>query len=1022
MKLQYFILAMLCPLLSMCQTITIKGKVVDEEGRVVVGAVVKVVNGERREVNGKKERVGSQESGVWRTTVSDERGEFLIMDTKVTDSIIVTAVGYETAREVNNERGQVTITLKKKVTPLDEVMVIAYGNTTRRLNTGNVTRVDASHISKQPVSNILATLDGVATGLLVTQTNGVPGSAIKVEIRGKTSVGNISTLVPVSNDPLFIIDGIPYATGNNSINQLSSTATQGTEGGGLSPFNSLNPGDIESIEILKDADATSIYGSRGSNGVILITTKKGKAGKAKFTVNAYTGNSRPTKLLPLLNTEQYLQVRKEAFGNDGTVMTNTNAYDLLLFDSTRYTNFYDLLLGNKARSNDMQASVSGGSSTTQFRVGTGYHHETTVYPGDMADRKGNLQMSLKHQALNKRFELSFTGLYGYDENNLVIKNMNDYLLLPPNYPAFFDSSGNLVWQYKGRNLINPFSYLLQGYTATTENLNANLQLSFILAKGFMFRTSMGYNHLQHGEVSKNPLKSQSPGSTSASAQFSNSDFRNWIIEPQLSYGWQKGKHAVKLLAGATFQRNSNQGSQVTGIGYVNDALLSSITAAAILSNASNRYEVYKYAAGFGRLNYQYNDKYILNISGRRDGSSRFGPGKQFSNFGAAGVAWLFSNEKFMRSFSFISFAKLRGSYGTAGNDKIGDYRYLNLFSPNQYQGSGGLSPTALFNPDYRWELNRKMEGGIDIGFLQDRILLSAVYFNHRSDNQLVQYQLPNQTGFSYVIANFPAVVQNSGWEFESSGQLMKTKKINWQASFNISFPKNKLLSFPGIESSSYSSLVVGAPLTVYSGIHFLGVDPQTGLYMFTDKNGDPISTVTTSASLRESNAGNLDPSFYGGFKNSISFCGFEAVLFFSFRKQRGINYLYQLASRIVPGTINNIPTAMLDRWQQPDDAARFAMYTQSTSSAAYRSYSQFANNRSEGKYSDASFLRLKNLSVSYTIPSKFTKPLHIESCQFYFHSQNVFTLTKYEGADPENQNFNVLPPLKTFTVGLQLNF
>ncbi|HYM93142.1 MAG TPA: SusC/RagA family TonB-linked outer membrane protein, partial [Chitinophagaceae bacterium] len=741
MKPTFLILAMLCSIISSCQPITINGKILDEEGKPVANATIKLKRTDQ-------------------STISDEHGTFTIHNSLLTDTIIISAVGYETTEEPNNERGLITITLVRKITELDRAIVIAYGTSTRRLNTGNVSKITATEISRQPVTNLLATLEARAPGLIITQNSGIPGAPFKVEIRGHSSIAQ-------GADPLFIIDGVPFAPGNSSV---SAGITSMIGLSGPSPFSSINPSDIESIEILKDADATAIYGSRGAGGVILITTKKGKAGKTQFNLNVYTGQSRVTRTMSFMNTQQYLQMRHEAFLNDNQQPGIISAYDLLLFDTSRYTDFTKYFIGSAAASNDVQASVTGGDFQNKFFASLGYHNETTVFPGNMKDSRIASHMQFSHRSPDNRFSVAFTAFYSYENNNLLTRDLTQYITLPPDWFSFFDSSGALVWQYKGLSFDNPMSYLLKTYRLQSANLNAGLQLQYRIANSLALRVNLGYNDLQTDELEKIPKSAQSPGSISTSL-FGKSSFNNWIVEPQLEYNNHISKGDLTFLVGGSFLNNTSSYERITASNYTNDALLRSLAAAGSITARSNSISDYRYIAAFGRVTYNWLNRYLLNLSARRDGSSRFGTGKQFANFGSFGAGWIFTNEHWMHNSSILSYGKLRISYGTSGNDKIGDYRYLNSWaSYSSYQGNGTLYPSALYNPVYSWEVNRKFESALETGFFKDRILFSIAWYRNRTNDQLLQYALPSQTGFTSVISNFPALLQNTGWELEWSSE------------------------------------------------------------------------------------------------------------------------------------------------------------------------------------------------------------------------------------------------------------
>lgn len=980
----------------------IRGKVVNEQGEPVEGVTLQV-----------------KRSGF--SVVSTARGEFAISLIPESDILVASGAELETQEIAIAGRSVLTISMKARIPELDQVIMMAYGQTTKRLNTGNIGKVSSAAISKQPVSNPIAALQGRIPGVVITQSSGVPGSAFKVEIRGRTALDFSLS----KNDPLYVIDGIPFEMGNTATNLIASAANNptSTSEGGLSALNTINPQDIESIEILKDADATAIYGSRGANGVVLITTKFGKSGKTKVYAGFTNGSSRTTRRMKMLTTQQYVQMRKEAFTNDGITPTIANAPDILLWDTTRYTDMQQLLTGGTTRYFDGQVSLSGGNAFTTFLVGGGIHRETTVFPGDFSDVRVSANMSLNHISANKKFSLVLKTLYANDNNQLLSTDVSQYFRLPPNL-QLYDSAGNLSWEEKGipfssfNNFINPLALLNECYQSVNDNLSTTLNLKYQLFGKLSLRTSFGYNVFRSDETSIKPKTSIAPNSaTLPSARFGNSTSKSWIIEPQLEYQQQIKKAKISFLLGTSFQDRSYRGTAITGSNYSSDLLLNSLSAAGAIT-ASNLSTQYRYTAFFTRANFNWADKYILNISARRDGSSRFGPQEQFSNFGSVGGAWIFSSEKlFQHTIKWISFGKLRGSFGQTGNDQIGDYKYYDLWSniPPTYQGVTGLIPVGLFNPHYSWEVNRKLEASIDLGLWKDRILLSAAYYRHRSSNQLTNYNLPIQAGFATVVKNLPALVQNSGLELSISSKNIRTSSFSWQTSFNLTVPKNKLISFPGLASSNYfTTYVEGKSLSVIRRYKFLGVDPQTGVYSFEDVDKDGLLTVSKDYQL----LGNRDPIFYGGIQNSLSFKTIELDFLFQFVKQTGSNYLSSISS-FVPGRAFNQPAIVTDRWQTPGTVTPIQRYTTSNSTTAGIA-SATRLNVSDGIYSDASFVRLKTVSLSFHPSAKLLKKIPVENVKCFINAQNLLTITRFKGTDPENQSYFQVPPLRTIAFGTQL--
>ncbi|MDX3914537.1 MULTISPECIES: SusC/RagA family TonB-linked outer membrane protein [Olivibacter] len=986
------------------QDVLLKGKVLSADGEPLPGATAAIKNTEIR-------------------VLTDANGAFTIKGHKREGVLIISYLGYA-IKEISFD-GKSSEVLTVRLIPnenvLDEAVVIGYGQTTRRLNTGSVSKVTAEDIAKQPVGNPLAALQGRVPGMVVTQTSGVPGAAINVQIRGRSSLD----LARSRNDPLFIVDGVPFLMGNEIANQLITAANNPTQTsqGGLSPLNLINPADIKSIEVLKDADATAIYGSRGANGVILITTKKGQAGEFRLNFQSYAGWGAVTRTMDFMDTEQYLAMRREAFRNDGIEPISATAPDLLLWDTTRYTDWKKELIGGIASTTDMQLRASGGNQYTRFNLGVGYRREGTVFPGDQAGKRTSVSMGVDHRTPDNKLELNFSGMYSYNISDLTARDLTLYVNLPPNFPAPRDEKNRLKFSEGGVSfaalgLENPYAYLLRKYRGHTANLIGNLQATYYISPGLLFRSNFGYNSIVSEERSTNPSTSIDPQSGAApSANFANGNGKSWIIEPQLEFTEQWGGGKFNVLLGATWQSLDSRNSTIMATGFANDLLLYSMNAAANL-NANNSFSLYRYTALFGRLNYSWKDTYIINLTGRRDGSSRFGPENRFANFGALGAAWLFGNEEWIKNgLPFLSFGKIRASYGVTGNDQIGDYLYLDTWTSTlrPYDGLGGLRPSRLYNPNFKWEINKKFEFGLELGALDDRMLFSAAYYRNRSSNQLVSYALPALTGFNNVVQNLDALVENKGMELSLSTENVKRKDFRWSSAINITFPKTRLLVFPDLEGSSYvNRYEIGQPLNVIKAYRFLGIDHETGVYMYDDMNGDGNLNASDYLTV-----GHTDPVFFGGLSNTFNLGSFELHCFFEFRKQTGQNYYANMYS-YPPGFIFNQPQLVNDRWQRPGDEAVFQRLTSRAGNPLYTANSRLLN--SSAAYSDASFIRFKTLSLSYQFKPEWLTQMRLRNLRIYMQGQNLLTWTGYKGADPENQNLLMLPPLRTFTLGLQAIF
>ncbi len=966
--------------------IDLHGRVVDENGKPLSGATVTLKGTSIRAITGSQGKF----------SIRADSGQ----------TLIVANAGYDDREILIGPDNNLTIQLELSLASLLNTTVVnkGYYTTTQRLNTGNVSTIKAAEIEEQPVGNPLAALEGRAPGLFVTQSNGLPGAGFSTQVRGQHSI-------LAGNGPLYLIDGVPFT--NNSISLVAISAN-----GPQSPFNSINPADIESVEVLKDADATAIYGSRGANGVVLITTKKGRTGKTKLELNVYTGSGKITRMQDLLNTRQYIQMRREAFANDNLSPDIYSAPDLTAWDTTRYTDWKRMLIGGTAHITDAQASLSGGNAQTQFFLGAGFHRETTVFPGEFADSRGAVHFNFTHSSPDDRFKATLTVGYTTDKINLIGQDLTNFIRLSPNAPALYDTSGKLNWSEGGAGFSNPLAYLLQKSNATADNLLSNLVLRYQLLPGLDLKANLGYNSMQLQQEFIYPGASVDPMyNFTGFAEYSENNFKSWIIEPQAEYGTSWGRVKLELLAGTSFQQQRTNGSITYASNFSSDALLGSPSAAGNVSVANNN-TLYRYQAGFGRISLNWGDKYLLNLTGRRDGSSRFGPNRQFSNFGAIGAAWIFSKEAFIKdNLPALKYGKLRGSFGITGDDQIGDYQYLNTYIPNiyPYQGQAGLIPAQLYNPEYSWETNRKLELGLELGFLDERIVATVSYYRDRSSNELINYTLPVQTGFNSIIRNFPALVQNTGWEYQLNTTIIKTKRFTWNTSLNVTFSDNKLLEFPNLASSAYAAnYAIGHSLSIVKLVHQTGVDPQTGIYHFTDKDGH----LTSAPSFPDDYVviKDLAPDLYGGLRSFFQYKNFSLSIFFQFVKQKGFSYVY---NNPTPGSMSNQPAEVLHRWRKPGDITDIQLYTTTNPGAAAYYYYSYS---SDGAVGDASFIRLKNAALTYTLPAEWSGRIKTGSIKVFLQGLNLVTWTKYKGGDPEIRNSFTLPPLKIFTAGINVIF
>ncbi|MBQ0148591.1 MAG: SusC/RagA family TonB-linked outer membrane protein, partial [Flavobacteriaceae bacterium] len=933
------------------------------------------------------------EKGTENHTFTDDDGRYDITLVTSNATLVFETPELLVREEEVKNRSSISIEFDTEGIGLQEVVVNAgYYTVKDKERTGSIARVTAKEIENQPVNNFLATLHGRMAGVEITQESGNAGGEFQIKIRGQNS------LRMDGNQPLFIIDGIPYSS-----DPIGAATTSGNRSSLTSPLSSINPSDIESIEVLKDADATAIYGSRGANGVVLVTTKQGKIGATQVSLRTSMGLGKITRPLKLMNTQQYLEMRRQAYANDEIFAYPANAYDINgMWDQHRFTDWQKELIGGTAETTSIQASISGGNTAFNYTLNGTHHEETTVYPGAFKYLKNAIHLSLNYK--DKKFNFLFTGNYSNQNNNQPSADLTTVAReLAPNAPALYDENGKLNWA--NNTWANPLAGLESKFLSKIDNLTANALLSYAILPELTFKTNLGFTQLHSRELRTFPSTIYNPssgqGSESSSVESNQTNRTSWIIEPQLNWEKDWRHHRFSLLMGATFQDQSTDRMYLTAADFSSNEMLLSLSNAALQLIGLDEKTNYRYQAFYGRLNYTLHDRYILNVTARRDGSSRFSPQNRYSNFGAVGAAWIFSKENFIKNNTWLSFGKLRGSYGITGSDNIGDYQYLDNYqtTTNPYNGTVGLSPIRLYNPNYHWETNRKLEVALEVGFLKDRLNFSIASYQNRSGNQLVGIALPTTTGFSSFSGNLPATVENKGWEFTLGTKNITTKNWNWTTEANLSFNRNKLLSFPNLESSAYASTyVIGKSINILKLYQYTGINPTNNQYEFYDYDGDGnITTQKDRVVIKD-----LNPSYYGGITNQIRYKQLSLNVLLQFVKQERQLYL----PTAIPGGMTN---------QLVDYGIPLQPF--STKNAQITTNYNLMRN-STLSIVDASYIRLKNISITYDVPLKdhFLKP------QIFIQGQNLLTLTPYKGGDPEFKYNRFLPPLRTVLMGMKLNF
>lgn len=995
-----------------------RGKVLNEQAQPMEGASVMI-------------------KGTHKGTYTDRNGLFELKGGVTIGTVLVISyTGYvsqevtvKSLEPISKAPGTLMIlaVLRPSTNELDEMQVVAYGKVSKRFNTGDETVIKSEDIDKNPVNNVLEAIQGHVPGMQIQQSSGAPGSNFIVQVRGESSFG--------ITQPLYVIDGVVYpaTTALSMLNPLYNSITYGNNTGlngislnGTNALDYVDPSLIESVSVLKDADATSIYGSRGAYGVILITTKKGKPGVPRLNVNTYTGVTTRGVTPQLLNTRQYLMLRREALKNDG--LTPGTADDDLngTWDTTASTNWRNFFLGHAAVTTTTSANYSGGIGNTSYLIGASYRDQSNIQRNIGRQTSGGLNFNLNTGT--QKFNVTLSGSFSSTVNNMLPADLSgEAASLAPNHPSLYLPNGQINWNYYP----NPVGVFNDIYNNVVNNLLTTAIFRYSPVKGLTFSASVGYSYLTLRELyavpstAIDPLIYTNPGQA-ASSQMQWTSTTTVNFDPYVDYVLQfGGKNKLDITAGADAQSGMQNVNSISGSNYSTDALIRDPTAG-IVTQPSYATNPNRQLGYFARINYIWDQKYILNLSGRYDGSTKFGPDSRFGTFGSVGAAWLFTEEPWVKShLPWLNFGKLRGSYGTTGGDQIPNYLYLSDYAvgTNGYQGGLTVVPGNIANPNLHWETNTKKEIALELHFLKDRIWIESDYYNQRSSDQLINMPVSFVTGFGGIRQNSPAKILNQGVEGQLTTVNVRSKNFTWKTIFNISVNRNKLLSYPGTatEIAQNTNWILGKSLQNLKLYKYDGVDPQTGQYFYTNAKGTTgnftylLSPTQLTQADKIANV-DLTPKYYGGISNSFTYKGLTLDVFFSFMNRVGLNYYAQ--QLFLPGLINNVGTTQsLDRWQKPGDHAALPKLTTNAFSNLLGQYNFIS---STGAYSNATYARLQNLSLSYMFQPAVLKKAHISALTVYLKGQNLLTISKYKGLDPENMSASALGPLRVYTGGINI--
>jgi len=999
----------------------ISGKINDVNGQPLPGATIQL-------------------KGANKASSSDFNGNFTIA-ASIGDILVISYIGFTTQEIVVADDKELRIVLKESIGTLDEVQIIAYGTTTKRKSTGTISTVKAEAINQRPVDNIMQALQGQVAGLSISSSNAGLGSPPQILIRGINSITS-------GTNPLIIIDGV--IMNENPGGLLGGRSASNNYQDGLSVLNSLNPNDIKSVDVLKDADATAIYGSRGTNGVILITTKGARIGETRVTLNVSTGISRAATVTERLNTSQYLEVRQDAFAMGNVTATsvinpitpdNFNAPDLTLWDQNAYTDYTRLEVDNPAPSYNADFSLSGGTKENNFITSVSYAKKYDTYIFDPYQERYNMRFQYNHSSKNDKLKLSINSIMGIDNQKFSTLSVGGTTAVSsvnaPNFEWYKDDGSYNYGEGQGYISGSYYNSLPNGNIdrfSKTYNTMLSGQLSYKFYKGLTGKIQVNYGSQRNSYKHIYPtpaINVQNIYQTVPEANFSTAHFQSLNIEPQLTYEANVSKASITALVGATFLNDSNKSTGNRVLDPGDDNLLFNYSAGT--STATSSSSENKFNSIFARLGIEWDDKYIANFTFRRDGSSRFGPSNRYANFGSVGLAWIFTQESWLEDSNLLSFGKLRGSIGNTGNNNIGNYGYLSLLdSPyQQYQGNAQLNPGSYANADVQWEETNKLDLGLSLGFLNDRFLLNTTYYRSLSSNLLVQLPLTSQTGFSSYTGNFDGEVQNAGVEFElTTNNLSANNPVGWKTTFNFTHNKNQLKKYDGLEESPYANTMeVGRALPSTNSrlrflempYHFEGINPDNGIPIIKDANEDGrvdyYDYFNNSAWI-----GSSTPSTWGGMTNTVSYKGFTLDIFLQF--SNGIFSKWNFWGRSI-GELYNVSTDVIDNyWKQPGDVTKYPrLYTGVTGDNTYIApldnyYSNSTANVYKGYY-----IRLKNVRLAYNLPTSFLSKLHIGNAQIYVSGENlgVYTPEKLY-KDPETFWPLSTGALRTITTGIQVSF
>ena len=968
------------------------------------------------------EGVTIQLEAVTHSVKTDQKGKFqFVTGQKLPFTLILTFVGYQKKRIIVNTSPAI-IELVPSTEDLEEVVVVGYGTQKRRDLTGAVASLP-ENLLRQPVSSLDQTLKGGISGVQVTQTSGQPGGGVSIRIRGGASIQG-------GNEPLYVIDGFPV------YNQTESTGVG--SGTPVNPLASINPADIESIEVLKDAAATAIYGSRGANGVILVTTKKGKAGHVQLNYDGSIGVQRVLKNIDVLNAHDFAILRNEALYDANPSLGPYQYRKQAEIDQLGEGTNWQKEAFRTGNIQNHQLALSGGAEKVQYFLGGNYFDQQGVIANTDFKRLGfrsninanpfdRLQVGANVSINKTNAQIAPTGI------------VNALLIMPPT-ATIYEPNGAYTLRNPFENIFaNPIATLKE--TTNTSNGLRILGTSFAqyrILEGLQAKVLFGVDLNSRNDKFYLPSYIYEGSGSKGEASLGNLDGTSWLNENTLTYTGAIGQHNFNALLGFTQQENKNEVFRAGAQNFVTDDLLfNSLQSGSTITRPSSDTYNWVLHSYLARVNYNYANKYYASASIRRDGSSRFGADNKWGNFPSLAFSWRVANEPFFKqAFPGISDFKIRTSFGTTGNQEIGQYQSLStLYSLNYLFGNNvvtGFASQRIPNKNLGWETTFQYDAGFDLAVLNNRLQFTIDYYYKKTKDLLLNVEIPWTSGYATSLQNFGSV-SNKGVEFGLKSKNLQGN-LSWNTDLNVSFNRNKVLTI-GEGATSYISgnyiIKVGEPLgtfygTVTDGILQLGeesskgaltgnANPKAGDRLYKDINGDGQFTTANDRTL----IGHAQPDFIFGISNTFSYKGFDLSFLIQGTVGNDLLNINRQNLEMFTGQ-QNASIDALDRWTAGNPSQ---LYPRAKLDPAPIFSDQFVES--------GSFARLKSLQLGYSFPKEWLKNAHITNLNLYLAAQNLLTWTSYKGFDPEvtsgsnvqiGTDAGIYPAAKSVSLGVSLTF